>query len=110
MSEESGSKRNREVRNPAALAAIVVAVLAVAALVVMYWFPPPSAVLGLGAVVLGVVGRSRAIHGRGSRDIAVAAIVLGVVAILGNGLVQQVKSDSEEFGRHCAAQPTDPDC
>lgn len=101
---------DRELRNPAALAAIVVAVLAVAALVLMYWFPPPSAALGLGAVVLGVVGRRRAMQGRGWRDISVAAIVLGVVAILGNGLVQQVKTDGEEFGRHCATQPSDPDC
>jgi hypothetical protein len=97
------SESNRDVGNPIAWVALVVALLGLAALFVMYWFPVPSALLGVFAIALGVLGRRRAIQGRGSRDVAVAAVVLGLVAILGNALAQRVSAEADKFGRDCVA-------
>lgn len=103
------SESKQETSNPTAVTAIVAGVLAVVALFIMYWFPVPSALLGIVAIVLGIMGRRRAIQGAGGRDMAVAAIVLGVMAILGNALAQKVSFDTDKFGRECATN-YGPDC
>lgn len=91
-----------------AVPALVCSVLAVLASVVAYWLWLPSIVLGAVGVGLGVVTRRRA--GPSARDLAVAAIALGVAAILITPGVNVIANSEREYGRDCALNPQGPDC
>ncbi len=96
--------------NPAAASGFVCAVLAVLAALFMYWLWVPSIALGAIAVGLGVVGRRRALTGSPARDMAVAAIALGLVAVLMTPAVNGIAKGEEDYGRRCALNPQHPDC
>ena len=62
--------------------ALASAALGVVAVIVAYWIVVPSVVLGLVAVIVGVIARRRAVAGARARDIATVAVCLGAVAML----------------------------
>lgn len=103
--EAESSKKNQP-----ALVGLVAGIFAVAALGAIFWIIVPSVALGLLALVLGIVGRRRALKGAGRRDMAVVAIVLGLVAALGTPWAALVSESGEDYGRQCALNPSDPDC
>lgn len=97
-------------KNQPALIALISAVLAVASLLAIYWMVLPAVALGAIAVAYGIRGRRRALAGQGRRDMAVVAIVLGLVSILGTPWAALVAKSGEDYGRDCALSPADPDC
>jgi hypothetical protein len=88
-----------------ALWALVSGVLGVAAVIVIYWLVLPAVVLGLIAVILGVIARRRAAFGAGAHDIATVAVCLGAVAMLFTPVVLMQTSAAEDWGRDCALHP-----
>ncbi len=96
--------------NPAAASSFVCGVLAVLAALFGFWLWVPSIALGAVAVGLGVVGRRRALTGSSARDWAVAAIALGLVAVLMTPAVNVIAKGEEDYGRKCALNPQHPDC
>ena len=88
-----------------ALWALGTAVLGVAAVIVAYWLVLPPVVLGLTAVVLGVIARRRAALGARAHDIATVAVCLGAVAMLFTPVVLMQTSAAEDWGRDCALNP-----
>jgi 4-hydroxybenzoate polyprenyltransferase len=103
MEAEAGQGRSL------AMAAFVVSVVAVLAMGVAYFLLVPSMLLGIVGAVLGIVGRKRAVGGR--RELAVAAICLGLVALFVTPWAQlNVDRSGRAHGRHCALNPSDPDC
>jgi len=88
-----------------ALWALVTAALGVAAVTVAYWLVLPAVVLGLVAVILGVVARRRAGLGARGRDMATVAVCLGAVAVLFTPVVLMQTSGAEDWGRDCALHP-----
>lgn len=93
-----------------ATVAITCAVLGVLAALLMFWLWLPSIVLGAIGLGLGIVGRRRAVAGGSARDLAVAAIALGIVAILLTPSANLISKGGEDYGRNCALNPQDPDC
>ncbi len=96
--------------------ALVCGGLAVIAAFIAFWMVFISVGLGIAAIVLGVRirGRYTGDVGRDSRDVkarelASAAIALGIVGILGTGGSFLVSQGAEEYGRDCALNPS-PDC
>ncbi len=104
----------REVRPSDTLAGVglALAVLALLGAAFVYWLVVPGVVLGAAAATLGFIARRRAIAGgRGSRDLAVVVITLGVVAILFTPVVMMASKAGEDWGRSCALDPQhDPNC
>lgn len=96
--------------NRAAAVAFGCGVLGALAAVMMFWLWLPSIVLGALAVGLGIVGRRRAPGGHSARDLAVAAITLGIVAILLTPAANLIDDGGEDYGRKCALEPNHPDC
>lgn len=98
-------------KNQIALVALVTSLVAVAALLLMFWLIAPAVVLGLTALALGFKARRRALNGEGRRDMAMAAIVLGLVAVLGTPWGLWVSESGADWGRSCAVDPSpDPNC
>lgn len=79
--------------------------LGVAAVIVAYWLVLPAVVLGLTAVVLGVIARRRTAPGARAHEIATVAVCLGAVAILFTPVVLMQTSAAEDWGRDCALHP-----
>ena len=98
---------DRSVRSADSLArwALVSAALGVVAVIIAYWLILPSVVLGLVAVIVGVIARRRAAHGARARDIATVAVCLGAVAMLFTPVVLVHTSAAEDWGRDCALHP-----
>lgn len=102
---------NTEADNPArsadslALWALVSATLGVVALIVAYWMVVPAVLLGLVAVIVGVIARRRAVLGARARDIATVAVCLGAVAMLFTPVLLAHTSAAENWGRDCALHP-----
>lgn len=87
------------------------ATLGLAAVAVMYWLVLPAVVLGLGGLVLGFVARRRGVSTAAARDMTMAAICLGAVAVLFTPVVLWQTKGAEEWGRDCALRPQhDPNC
>lgn len=71
-------------RNGVGTAALVIGILAV----ITSWTVVGGAVLGVGAIVLGALGRGRAARGEAdNRGIATAGLVLGVIGLLSAALI-----------------------
>ena len=107
----SGDERGaapRNGRSQLAAASFVCAACALAALGVLYWMWIPSIILGAAAIGLGVVARPRTSGSR--RDLVVASIAVGAVALLFTPVLNIAADDGFEWGQHCAAQPSDPNC
>jgi len=98
---------DRSARRASSLAtwALVLAAFGVAAVIVAYWLILPSVVLGLVAVILGVIARRRAVRGARARDIATVAICLGAGALLFTPVVLVHTNAAEDWGRDCALRP-----
>ena len=96
--------------NRRAVAGFVCALLAVLAVVVAFWLWLPSIILGATAVGLGLEGRKGAAAGSVTRDLAVSAVALGVVAILMTPAVNQIASGERDYGGKCALNPELPEC
>ena len=86
------------------------AFLGVLAAVFMFWLWLPSMILGALGVGLGLVGRRRALGGASARELTVAAVTLGIVAILLTPAANVINAGGEDYGRQCALNPQDPDC
>ncbi|HLG00171.1 MAG TPA: hypothetical protein VI916_06855 [Acidimicrobiia bacterium] len=87
-------------------AALAAGVLGVVTAFVMYWLVVPGVLLGLAAVLLGVLGRRRVRSEAGT-----VAITLGVVAILAVPAFLSTADSAEEWGRDCALDPShDSNC
>jgi hypothetical protein len=98
-------------RDTTGIIALVCGVLALAAAFVVYWIPPVSVVLGIVAVVLGLRVRSRSGANVANRELAVAAAVLGLVAILAAPAALLIYNSGETWGHDCAVDPSsDPNC
>lgn len=89
----------------AGVVGVVLGALGILGAVWAYWMIVPGVVFGLAAVVLGVRARRRA-----ARETGGVAVVLGVVALLLVPSVPAVVDDAEDWGRHCALNPSNPDC
>ncbi len=85
--------------------ALASAALGVVAVIVAYWIVVPSVVLGLVAVIVGVIARRRAVAGARARDIATVAVCLGAVAMLFTPVLLMHTSAAEDWGRDCALHP-----
>jgi hypothetical protein len=94
----------------AATGGFACAVLAVLVALLMYWLWLPSIILGALGLGLGIVGRRQAFVGGSARDLAVAAIALGVVAILITPAVNLIAKGEADYGRKCALNPEQHDC
>ena len=79
--------------------------LAVAGAVFTYWLVVPGLLLGLAAIVLGLLSRRAGEHAYGA-----AAISLGLVALFLVPSVLYVVDEAESWGRDCALQRAKPDC
>lgn len=88
-----------------AIWALICAVLGVAAVIVAYWLVVPAVVLGLTAVILGVIARRRVVPGGRAHDFATVAVCLGAVAMLFTPVVLTHTSAAEDWGRDCALHP-----
>jgi hypothetical protein len=84
---------------------------ALVALAIAYWLVVPSLLFGAIGVALGVAARrNESLAGR-SRDMAMAAICLGVVAVLFTPVALWQSNQAEQWGRDCALDPDqDPNC
>ncbi len=97
--------RSADSAHSLALWALVSSALGVVAVIVAYWLILPAVVLGLVAVIAGVIARRRATPGARERDIATVAVCLGAVAILFTPVVLMHTSAAEDWGRDCALNP-----
>ncbi len=88
-----------------AIWALVSAALGLVAVIVAYWMVLPGVVLGLVAVIVGVIARRRAARGGRARDIATVAVCLGAVAMLFTPVVLLQTSAAQDWGRDCALHP-----
>lgn len=88
-----------------AIWALISALLGVAAVIVAYWLVVPAVVLGLIAVILGVIARRRVAPGARAHDFATVAVCLGAVAMLFTPVVLTHTSAAEVWGRDCALHP-----
>lgn len=88
-----------------ALWALVSAALGLVAVIVAYWMIIPAVLLGLVAVIVGVIARQRAAVGDRARDIATVAVCLGAVAMLFTPVILTHTSAAEDWGRDCALHP-----
>ena len=93
--------------NRAAALGFGCALIGALAAVAMFWLWLPSIVLGAIGVGFGIVGRRRALAGASARDLAVAAITLGIVAILLTPAANLINAGGEDYGRQCAVNPQD---
>jgi len=82
--------------------------LAVLAAAFVYWIVPVPIVLGMIAIALGIRGRQKG--DSAVRELAVAAVALGLAGIVATGGSLLAAHGGEDFGRHCAAHPADSDC
>ena len=89
--------------------ALAVGVLAVVTSFLIFWLVPVPVGFGLVAIVLGIRSR-RGTSDLRVREIAVAAIVLGLVGIVGVAGSFVVSEGGEDHGRKCALNPGDSDC
>lgn len=85
--------------------ALASAALGIAAVIVAYWMVVPSIVLGLVAVIVGVIARRRGVPGARAHDIATVAVSLGAAAMLFTPVVLMHTSAAEDWGRDCALHP-----
>jgi hypothetical protein len=88
-----------------ALWALVSAVLGVVGVIVFYWLVLPAVLLGLIAVILGVIARRRTAPGARGHDMATVAVCLGAVAMVFTPVVLMQTSAAEDWGRDCALHP-----
>lgn len=88
-----------------AMWALIIALLGVAAVIVAYWLIVPPVVLGLIAVIIGVIARRRVAPGARAHDFATVAVCLGAVAMLFTPVVLTHTSAAEDWGRDCALHP-----
>lgn len=98
-----------EGRTAAAQVALACGILAVLAAFLMFWMIVVSVGFGVVAIVVGVRAH-RAATTSLTRDMAVAAMTLGLVGILGTGGSIMVNAGGEDWGRHCAQNPTAEHC
>lgn len=89
--------------------ALACGVLAVIAAFLMYWMVLVSVGFGVVAVTLGVRIRRTTDHAP-VREIAMVAIALGLVGIIGTAGSFMVADGAEDYGRDCALHPEDQDC
>ena len=85
-------------------------VLAVLAMGVAFWVIIPSVLLGLAAVVLGVMARRAQSNAGRARDAALVAICLGAVAIIGTPWAVLIAMGSEDHGALCEREPSNEEC
>jgi hypothetical protein len=78
------------------------AILAVVAAVWMYWVVVPGLILGVAAVVIGVVERRK-----GPSEIASVTLALGLTAVLLVPSVLFIADEAESYGQDCAVDPSD---
>lgn len=97
-------------RDASSIVAIVCGVLALLAAFIVYWLVLVSVGLGIVAVILGLRVRSRSGTDVARRELAVAAIVLGLVGILATPAALMISKAGEEWGRDCALGSPDPNC
>ncbi len=97
--------RSADSADSLALWALVISALGVVAVIVAYWLIVPAVVLGLVAVIVGVIARRRAAPGSRARDFATVAVCLGAVAMLFTPVVLIHTSAAEDWGRDCALHP-----
>jgi hypothetical protein len=88
-----------------ALWALASALLGVVGVIVFYWLILPAVVLGVIAIILGVIARRRGPPGARAHDMATVAVCLGAVAILFTPVVLMQTSAAEDWGRDCALHP-----
>ena len=91
------------------IVALTCGALAVIAAFLYFWMVLISVGLGIAAVVLGMRFRGREAGDTKGRELATAAIALGLVGILGTGGSWIVYQQGEDWGRGCAQDPN-PDC
>ena len=91
--------------NSLAVWALVTAALGLAAVVIAYWTVVLPVVLGLAAVILGLIARRRAVRSNRTHELATVAICLGAVAILFTPVALMQTSAAEDWGRDCALHP-----
>lgn len=96
--------------NRAASVGLACAVLAIFAIVVMYWLWLPSIILGAVGIALGIKGRRDAGGGASARELAAAAIALGIAAILLTPGVNMIAKGESDYGRKCALNPEREHC
>jgi hypothetical protein len=89
--------------------ALICGTLATIAAFLVFWMVIVSVGLGIAAVFLGVRIRGREAGDAKGRELAAAAIALGLVGILGTGGSFLVSEGGEDFGRDCALN-LNPDC
>jgi hypothetical protein len=89
--------------------ALACGVVGVIAAFLMYWMVLPSVLLGIAAVVVGMRARKGDAGSAKGRELAAAAIALGLVAILGTGGSYLNAEWAEDYGYDCALDPS-PDC
>ena len=89
--------------------ALALGVLSFLAAFLAFWLIVVSVAFGVMAVALGVRARSRT-QSPLARDLAVAAITLGVAGVLATGGSLMVNAGGESMGRHCVNEPSDPNC
>jgi hypothetical protein len=94
----------------AASVGLACAVLAIFAIVIMYWLWLPSIILGAVGVALGIKGRKSAGAGASGRELAAAAIALGIAAILLTPGVNMIAEGEADYGRKCALNPDREHC
>lgn len=94
----------------AASVGLACAVLAIFAIVIMYWLWLPSIILGAVGVALGIKGRRDAGGGASARELAAAAIALGIAAILLTPGVNMIAKGEADYGRKCALNPEREHC
>jgi hypothetical protein len=90
----------------AARFALTCGVLGVLTAVWIYWMVLPGLVFGVAAVVLAW----RALRGGAGREVASAALALGVAAVLLVPSVLFVADEAEDFGRDCGRDPSGENC
>lgn len=89
--------------------ALACGALAAIAAFLIFWMVFISVGLGIAAVVLGMRIRGREAGDAKGRELATAAIALGLVGILGTGGAWLITEWAEDYGRDCALNPS-PDC
>ena len=92
------------------ITAVSCGVLAVLAAWFAFWLVPIPIVLGIAALVLGLRVRARSGSNVARRELAIAAIVLGLVGILAGPAGFMIYSQGEDWGRHCVVDSSDPYC
>jgi hypothetical protein len=94
----------------AASIGLACAVLAIFAIVIMYWLWLPSIILGAAGIALGIKGRKDAGGGASARELAAAAIALGIAAILLTPAVNMIAKGEADYARKCALNPEREHC